>query len=151
MALGTQITCCYRKESSFGNTDWWKGNQLMGMNHILPPNQVVHLAQNGSWRDRFTVCAAGKVSGKGNRSTEVKTLLKYIQLVPWALELMAPVPRCWLTFNWTMQSFHQMLDACFTWDSPGGCCRVLSAVSHQAAFAPVLVPALVPSPALQER
>lgn len=50
-----------------------------------------------------------------------------------------------------MQSLHRVLCACFTWGSPGRRCRVLSAVCHHAAFAPVLVPALVHSPALQER
>lgn len=108
----------------------------MGMSHILPPHRVVHLARNGSWRDRFTACAAGKTSGKGNRSTRAKTLLKYIQIVPWGLELTAPVSRCWLTFNWTMQNLHGVLGACFTWGS------------HQAA--PALVPLLFPSPAPQQ-
>lgn len=94
----------------------------MGMSHILPPNQVVHLTQNGGWRDRFTACAAGKASGKGNRSTRVGTLLKYIQIVPWALELTALVSR--------MQNLHRLLGACFTWGSPSRRYLLLSGCSN---------------------
>lgn len=98
----------------------------MGMSHILLPNQVVHLAQNGSWRDRFTVCVAGKVSGKGNRSTEVKTLLKYIQIIPWALDW-------WLlclVADWLLTELCRVFTGCSAplspWGSPGRRCRLPS-------------------------